>query len=173
LPETKILVIVGRKKSGKTTLVEKLLAELKAKGYRLGSLKHTGHSHQFDREGTDSFRHARAGAESTLIVSPDNVVFFSASSENRDLDHLMSLLFSHCDLIIGEGFKRSKLPKIEVLDTRKHDSPICGPDDNLLAVVSEKDPGLGVPHFSGDQIHEIVEFVEARFLAEPGERGSP
>jgi molybdopterin-guanine dinucleotide biosynthesis protein B len=173
LAETKIILIVGRKKSGKTELVEKLLAGFKAKGYRVGSLKHTGHNHELDREGTDSFRHARAGAESTLIISPERMAFFSASPENRDLDHLLSALLGHCDLIIGEGFKRSKLPKIEVVDTRSHDGPLCGTDDNLLAVVSERDPGLPLPHFRGDQVDEIIEFVEARLLAEPGERGSP
>lgn len=173
MKKTKILLIVGRKKSGKTALIEKLIPELTSRGYRVGSLKHTAHGHELDREGTDSFRHARAGAETTIIISPDRMAFFSASPENRDLNDILDFLFAHCDLIIGEGFKRSGFPKIEVLDTSKHDSPLCGPDDNLLAVVSEENPGLPAPHFRSDQVHDIIKFIEVRFLEESGGRRSP
>jgi molybdopterin-guanine dinucleotide biosynthesis protein B len=172
LKKTKVLLIVGRKKSGKTTLIEKLISGLKSRGYRVGSLKHTAHGHVLDREGTDSFRHARAGAETTLIISPGRMAIFSESLENRDLADVLDFLFADCDLTIGEGFKRSGFPKIEILETGKYDSPISGPDDNLLAVVSEKDPGLTVPHFGIDQVDSIIEFIEARFLKEPEGRRS-
>lgn len=168
----KILFVVGRKKTGKTTLIEKLLSGLKEKGYKLGSVKHTSHDHQFDREGTDSFRHAQAGAETTLILSPHKVAIFSESMRDRDLDQLFNFLFEDCDLIIGEGFKSSPFPKIEVLGTDDTLSPTCNLQDNLVAVVGEVKTELPVPHFKMDQVQEIIRFVEEKFLEEDTEKES-
>ena len=60
----KVLHIVGRKKHGKTTLLEELIRELTARGLRVGTLKHCGHEHELDTPGTDSFRHGKSGAAS-------------------------------------------------------------------------------------------------------------
>lgn len=160
----RIIFIVGRKKAGKTTLIEKLISGLKEKGYKLGSIKHTSHDHQFDREGTDSFRHAQAGAETTLILSPHKTALFSESMRNRDLDQLFNFLFEDCDLIIGEGFKESPFPKIEVLGTTETITPTCDLQDHLVAVVGEGKTELPVPHFTMDQVEEIIKFVEEKFL---------
>ncbi len=160
----KILFVVGRKKAGKTTLIEKLLSELKKRGYKLGSVKHTSHDHQFDREGTDSFRHAQAGAETTLILSPHKAALFSESMRNRDLSQLFNFLFEGCDLIIGEGFRESPFPKIEVLGSNLAHSPTCDLQDNLVAVVGERKTEVPVPHFKMDQVEDILQFVEEKFL---------
>lgn len=159
-----ILFIVGRKKAGKTTLIEGLLSGLRERGYKLGSIKHTSHNHEFDREGTDSFRHAKAGAETTLILSPRKVALFSESMKNRDFSQLLDFIFADCDLIIGEGFKESPFPKIEVMGSGKDAGPICGLQDNLVAVVSDKKTELSIPHFKMDQVVEIINFVEEKFL---------
>ena len=159
----KILFIVGRKKTGKTTLIERLLSGLKARGYRLGSIKHTSHDHQFDREGSDSYRHARAGAETTLLISPNTIACFSVSLRKRKLDQLLDFLFRDCDLIIGEGFRESPYPKIEVLGTGADCAPSCALQDNLIAVVGKRKTELPVPHFTMDQVEEIIDFVEKKF----------
>lgn len=167
-----ILFIVGRKKAGKTTLVERLLSSLGDRGYKLGSIKHTSHNHEFDREGTDSFRHAKAGAETTLILSPHKVALFSESMKNRDFHQLLDFIFADCDLIIGEGFKGSPFPKIEVLGSAKDTVPTCGLQDNLIAVVGEGKTELSVPHFTADQVVEITNFVEEKFLKERTDKES-
>ncbi len=169
----RILFIVGRKKTGKTTLIEKLLLRLKEKGYKLGSIKHTSHDHQFDREGTDSFRHAQAGAGTTLIISPRKVALFSESLGNRNLDQLLSFLFRDCDLIIGEGFKESKFPKIEVLGTDMDLSPSCSLQDNLVAIVGGGETELPIPHFKMDQVDEIIKFIEEKILKKAENEESP
>ena len=89
----KILLVVGRKKRGKTTLVEQLIPQFKDRGYRVGSIKYTTGDHIFDIPGKDSFRHARAGAESTLILSPNKVALFSDHRPGRDLDELFGFFF--------------------------------------------------------------------------------
>jgi molybdopterin-guanine dinucleotide biosynthesis protein MobB len=164
----KILLIVGKKKTGKTTLVEKLIPILRSKGYRVGSIKYTTEDHEFDTPGKDSYRHTQAGAESTLILSPSRIALFSQSLRSRNLDQILSFVFSDCDVVIGEGFKDSPFPKIEVFDSHKHTGLLCSPEDNLIAVVGDVDPSGQVPHFSPDQTGALVEFLEDRFLSDRG-----
>lgn len=168
----KILFIVGRKKTGKTTLIEKLLSGLKEQGYRLGSIKHTSHDHQFDREGSDSFRHAQAGAGTTLLISPNTIACFSRDLRKRKLDELCDYLFRDCNLVIGEGFKGSPYPKIEVLGEDAESVPTCSEQDNLIAIVGNKKTGLPVPHFSIDQVEEIIGFIRKKFLDKDTDRVS-
>lgn len=160
----KILVVVGKKKVGKTTLIEKLISALKSRGYKIGSIKFTTQDHEFDTPGKDSFRHAQAGAESTLILSPTKIALFSHTLRDKNLDQLLNFVFAEYDLVIGEGFKNSSFPKLEVFDSKKHSGLLCSPENNLIGVVGDIDPFLGVPYFSPDQIDSLVEFIKDHFL---------
>ena len=156
----RILLVVGRKKRGKTTLVEKLLGEFKGRGYKVGSIKYTTGDHIFDIPGKDSFRHAQAGAESTLILSPSKIAFFSDHRPSENTEELLEFLFAGYDLIIGEGFKDSPFPKIEVMDCSRDKSPLCGPQDNLRAVMCDGPVDSPVRVFSSDQTQELADFAE-------------
>lgn len=160
----KILLVVGKKKAGKTTLIERLITGLKNKGYKIGSIKYTTQDHEFDTPGKDSFRHAQAGAESTLILSPTKIALFSRTLREKNSDQLLSFVFSDHDLVIGEGFKNSSFPKIEVFDSKKHSGLLCSPKDNLIAVVGDTDPSVEVPYFPLTQIDSLIEFIEGHFL---------
>lgn len=159
-----VLLVVGKKKVGKTTLIENLVTALKSKGYKIGSMKYTTQDHQFDTPGKDSFRHAQAGAESTLILSPTKVALFSRTLRSKSLDEILDFIFADYDLVIGEGFKNSSFPKIEVFDSRKHSGLLCSPEDNLIAVVGDVDLCLEVPHFLPAQTDPLIEFIEHHFL---------
>jgi molybdopterin-guanine dinucleotide biosynthesis protein B len=156
----KTLMVVGRKKRGKTTLMEKLIPEFKSRGYRVGSIKYTTGEHVFDIPGKDSFRHAQAGAESTLILSPGKVAFFSDHRPGKDVDEVLAFLFGDMNLIIGEGFRDSPYPKIEVMDSTRDKTPLCSPEENLRAVVCDGSVNSPVPVFSSSQIKELVDFLE-------------
>ena len=160
----RILLVVGRKKRGKTTLVEKLIPEFKSRGYRVASIKYTTGDHIFDIPGKDTFRHAQAGAESTLILSPGRIAFFSDHRPGGNLDDLFGFLFAGCDLVIGEGFKDSPYPKIEVMDCSRDKTPLCGPQDNLRAVVCDGAVDSPVRVFSSDQTKELADFAERDLL---------
>jgi molybdopterin-guanine dinucleotide biosynthesis protein B len=160
----KIILIVGKKKVGKTTLIEKLIAGLKSKGYKIGSIKYTTQDHEFDTPGKDSFRHAQAGAESTLILSPTKIALFSQTLRNKNLEQLLDFVFSDYDLVIGEGFKNSSFPKIEVFDSRKHSGLLCSLKDNLIATVGDTHPSFEVPYFRPNQIESLIEFIKDHFL---------
>ena len=69
-----VVAIVGRANSGKTTFIEKLVGELKSRGFRVATIKHTPHGMDFGDRGRDSWRHVQAGSEATAVSSPDRVV---------------------------------------------------------------------------------------------------
>jgi molybdopterin-guanine dinucleotide biosynthesis protein B len=162
----RILLVVGKKKVGKTTLIEKLITALKDRGYRIGSIKYTTQDHEFDTPGKDSHRHAQAGAESTLILSPTKIALFSRTLKEKNLDQLLDFVFADYDLVIGEGFKNSSFPKIEVFDSKLHRGLLCSPKDNLIAVVGDIDPSIDVPYFPSNQVDSLIEFVEDHFVKE-------
>ena len=156
----RILLVVGRKKRGKTTLVEKLIPEFKNRGYRVGSIKYTTGDHVFDVPGKDSYRHGQAGAESTLILSPHKIAFFSEHPPTKNIERLLGFLFQGYDFIIGEGFKDSPYPKIEVLDCSRDQIPLCTPQDNLIALVCDGEINTSVPVFPWHRIRELADYIE-------------
>lgn len=160
----RILLVVGRKKVGKTSLIEKLLSALKERGYKMGSIKYTTGDHEFDTPGKDSYRHAQAGAETTMVVSPNKAAIFSKSLRERQLEEVLNFLFRGYDLVLGEGFRSSPYPKIEVHNPEGNSAPLCSPEDNLIALVSKRKVDIGVPCFSPETIDPLVEFIEERFL---------
>ncbi len=81
-----IVSIVGRAKSGKTTLMEKLIGELKSRGYRVATIKHTPQGMSLDKPDKDSWRHLNAGSEATIVSSPDKVVLIKPVGREITLD---------------------------------------------------------------------------------------
>lgn len=160
-----VLSIVGKSESGKTTLIEKIIPELKRRGYRVGIVKHAHHGFEMDRKGKDSYRHRQAGADTVMIASPGQIAMVK-DVPNECLDDLVPF-FSDMDILISEGFKRDRAPKIEVYRKERHDQPACLKDDTLLAMVSDTPLELSVPQFASDAIDAITEFIVARFLTSP------
>jgi molybdopterin-guanine dinucleotide biosynthesis adapter protein len=160
-----VLSIVGKSESGKTTLIEKIIPELKRRGYRVGIVKHAHHGFEMDRKGKDSHRHRQAGADTVMIASPGQIAMVK-DVPNECLDDLVPF-FSDMDILISEGFKRDRAPKIEVYRKERHDQPACLKDDTLLAMVSDTPLELSVPRFASDDIDAITEFIVARFLTSP------
>lgn len=159
----KIITIVGKSNSGKTTLLEKLIALLTRRGYRIGSVKHAHDGFEMDTEGKDSWRHRKAGAAATLVITQDKIAM-TKDDKTGDIEKMARYL-SDMDIILAEGFKRQNLPKIEVF--RKdglHENPLCMTDPTLMAFVTDSDHAPGVPVFGLEDIHEIADFIESNFL---------
>ena len=112
----KILLIVGSKKVGKTTLIEKLIPELTSRGYRVATVKH--HHSDFpvsvDAAGTDTWRHRQAGAKSVALVTPTDVALFHDTYESLALDQIIAN-FSATDIVLVEGFHLEPYAKIAVI----------------------------------------------------------
>jgi molybdopterin-guanine dinucleotide biosynthesis protein B len=159
---TPIISIVGKSESGKTTLIEKLIPELKKRGYRIGTIKHALHGFEIDRKGKDSYRHKSAGADTVIVVSPESIAMIKNGGSGT-LDSV-SGYFSDMDLVITEGYKKENKPKIEVFRKARHKEPLCRDDDNLVALVTDDDIDLNVPRFGLDDIKGLAAFIEKKFL---------
>ncbi|MBI4595043.1 MAG: molybdopterin-guanine dinucleotide biosynthesis protein B [Candidatus Tectomicrobia bacterium] len=159
-----IISIVGKSNSGKTTLIEKLIPLLKARGYRICTIKHDTHGFDIDREGKDTWRHAQAGAAGVIISSPFKIAMIKQVERERSLDELAELFGPDVDLILTEGFKRGKKPKIEVSRSEVPGELICDTNDNLVAIASNHDWDRGVPCFNINDAEALAEFIEKNFL---------
>jgi len=157
-----IVSILGRSKSGKTTLIEKLVPELKSRGYRVATIKHAAHSLSFDEPGKDSWRHAQAGSDAVAISSPDKIVLIRPNTGDLTLDQIARLLGEDCDIILAEGFKQSNAPKIEV--HRKEVGPPLSSVTKLMAIVTDEPLETKKRQFPPDDIKGLVDLLEKGFL---------
>ena len=157
-----LIAVVGKSKSGKTTLIEKLIPEIKQRGYRVGSVKHAHHGFSIDQEGKDSYRHRAAGADVVVVASPEEIAMVKRT-ENDSLDNLEQF-FDDVDLVLVEGYKRTKHPKIEVFDQASHAAPLGLNSEELIAFVSDDTVDVDVPFYGRDQIAEIGDLIERRYL---------
>ena len=157
-----IISIVGESKSGKTTLIEKLISELKSRGYRVATIKHSVHLLGFDKAGKDSWRHIQAGSAATAIVSPDQVVLIKPVTGEPDLNEIARLLGEDYDIILAEGFKQSQVPKVEV--HRKAAGPPLSRVNNLIAIATDEPLEASTRQFPLNDIKALADFLESGFI---------
>ncbi len=109
------VAIVGRHNSGKTTIIEKLIAELVSRGLDVGSVKHHSHAgFEVDYPGKDSFRHRAAGASETVIAAPGKMACIKTLEGEMECSEIVRSMRGH-DIIVVEGYRKSGLPTIEVM----------------------------------------------------------
>ncbi|GEJ59169.1 molybdopterin-guanine dinucleotide biosynthesis protein B [Anaeromyxobacter diazotrophicus] len=160
-----VLAFSGASGSGKTTLLVKLIPALRARGLAVAALKHSGHEHPFDRPGKDSARLRGAGALAVALSGPREVAYFGPP--RRALAELVALL-PPCDLVLAEGFKRERVPRVEVHREAIDRAFLCARDRGVLAVVSDVEPPRPLPWFAAREVEALAEWV-ARW-AKGGER---
>lgn len=126
--------------TGKTTLIEQLIAFLTERAYKVSVIKHTHHHFDIDKPGKDSYRHRESGASEVLMVSDQRWVLMHElrqSAEPTMEEQLCKL--SPCDLVIVEGFKDARIPKIE-LWRHEHDecavNPVKANQDNFIQAIA-------------------------------------
>ncbi|MBE9512581.1 MAG: molybdopterin-guanine dinucleotide biosynthesis protein B [Chloroflexi bacterium] len=165
-----IVSIVGRAKSGKTTLMEKLIRELASRGYRVATIKHTPEGMSFDMPGKDSWRHLQAGSEATMVSAPDKVVLVRPVTRETTLEEMARLLGEDYDIIIAEGFKHDDAPKIEV--HRREVAPPLSNIKKLIAVVTDEPLDTKVRQFSLEDVKGLADLLETGFIKPQRERTS-
>jgi len=157
-----IVSFVARPGVGKTTLVTQLIAELKRRGYRVGAIKHGHPNFQIDHPGKDSYRFSEAGADNVLIASGSKVALIKQYQEQPALEELVTSYFPDIDLILVEGFKKIKLPKIEINRSEKKTELICRGEEQdpyLLAVATDVELDVDVPQLDLNHPELIVDFL--------------
>ena len=153
-----IVSVVGKKKSGKTTVVEGLVAELVRRGWRVGTIKH-GHHFDLDTEGTDSWRHRAAGSARTVLAGPDGCAVVGSWPDGQPVGpvELAARHLHDLDVVIVEGYKAADVPRIEIFRRAAHAEPVFPPASEghrrLIAVVTD-DPDyartVACPTFDAD-----------------------
>ena len=159
----RVLGITGWKNSGKTTLTEKLVAELVGRGFNVSTVKHAHHDFDIDKEGADSFRHRAAGASEVAIVSGRRwALMHELRNAEREppLEDILARL-APCDLVIVEGYKREAHPKIEARRLGARDtSPLAPGDPTIVAIAADHPvPGETLPVFALDDVETIADFA--------------
>lgn len=158
-----IISIVGKSNSGKTTLIEKLVPELKQRGLKIGTIKHDVHGFELDQEGKDTWRHAQAGVDTVVISSPQKAACIKKVDVELTLDELVCQFLADMDVVLTEGYKRQDKPKIEIYRAELGEEPLCADDKTLIAVVSDTKTQLDVPHFGTQDVEQLADFIIKRF----------
>lgn len=163
-----LVSIVGKSKSGKTFLIQKLIAELKSRGYRVATVKHVPQDVSFDEPEKDSWHHIQAGSDATVISSPNRVVLIKPVGAESSLDEVARLLGGDYDIILTEGFKNGDAPKIET-HRREAGAPLGGLR-GLVAMVTDEPAETKVKQFSFEEVKGLADFLEESFIKRQGER---
>lgn len=160
-----VLAISGPSGSGKTRLLVKLIPALVERGLRIAALKHSGHDHPLDRRGKDTARLRAAGAAAVAIQTPGGMALFAPPFE--DVDRLVALL-PPVDLVLAEGWKSSRLPKLEVHRRSVSRDFLCASDRSVVAVATDEAPPRRLPAFDADDVDGIAHFVVGWFASSRG-----
>ena len=159
-----VIAFIGKPDSGKTTLLEKLIPELRHRGYRIGTIKHHVHTFEMDKPGKDTWRHKQAGASTVALSSPTGLGIIRDVDEDLTLEELLGRYYGDIDLVITEGYKRLTLPKIEVFRSALHEEPLPGRDETWVAMVSDTAGAADLPCFPLDDVMGLADFLESRFI---------
>lgn len=164
-----VVTLIARSGTGKTTLLVKLVQEMKARGYRVAAIKHDAHRFDIDHEGKDSWRLTKVGADTMLIASPAKIAMVRQNT--GDEPHLADMVATYCrdvDIVLTEGFKRSSVPKIEVHRRACAAPLLCRGeyhDPALLAVASDEAFDLDVPVYAINDSAGLCDLIENRLMS--------
>lgn len=158
----KVFGITGWKNSGKTTLTEKLVSELVARGLTISTVKHAHHDFDIDKPGADSFRHRAAGATEVAIVSGRRwaVMHELRDEEEPKLEAILARL-APADIVLVEGYKREAHQKIEARRLAAKDQARLSSGDPHIVAVAADHPQIGetLPVFDLNDVKSIADFI--------------
>jgi molybdopterin-guanine dinucleotide biosynthesis adapter protein len=161
MTSTRVLGIVGWSGSGKTTLIIRLIPVLIARGIRVATLKHAHHKFDVDQPGKDSYEHRKAGACEVIVSSARRWVQMHEVGDGAEAT-LLELLakVSPCDLILVEGFKTERHPKLEVFRQATGNPPLHPVDASIVAIAGDRQfPDAGIPVVDLNDIAVVADLV--------------
>ena len=165
-----VVSIVAKSGTGKTTLLEKLIAEMKQRGFRVAAIKHDAHRFNIDHEGKDSWRLTAAGADTMLVTSPEKLAMVKqyAKGNEPSLTESVATYCSDVDIVLTEGFKKSTMPKIEVHRRERSERLLCRDEEHdptLIAVASDSPLEIDVPLYDINDSQGLCDLIVERFLS--------
>lgn len=156
----RIYGVTGWKNAGKTGLMERLVANISGRGISVSTIKHAHHSFDVDQPGKDSHRHRTAGASQVLLASGTRWALMSElrGAAEPSLDALLAQL-APVDLVLVEGYKRDRHPKVEAFRAATG-NPLIAPGDSTIRAVASADPiDIDRPVFDLDDTAAIADFI--------------
>jgi molybdopterin-guanine dinucleotide biosynthesis adapter protein len=156
----KIFGFAGWSGSGKTTLIEKLIPLFVERKLRVSLIKHAHHSFDVDQPGKDSYRHRHAGCTEVLVSSSRRwaLVHELRGAPEPGFEQLIKGI-APCDLLLVEGFKREKLPKLEVYRAVTGEALLHPQDPDIVAIAADRKLETRLPQFDLDDAPGIASFV--------------
>jgi molybdopterin-guanine dinucleotide biosynthesis protein B len=140
--------------------MRKLINELKSRGYTVSVIKHCAHGFDLEEQGKDTAQFMEAGSDSVIMYSPDGMAVFQQKKTGLDVKKISREYLKCSDIILVEGAKSDKeLKKIEVL-RKGYSEKISSSPEELIAVVSDFDPGKDIPAFHPEDVEKIADFLE-------------
>ncbi len=159
-----VISFIGRSGIGKTTYLEKLIAELKRRGYRVGVIKHDIHGFEMDRPGKDTWRHAQAGADVVCISSFEKFAMIKKMQRDMPLEEIVARV-DDVDIILVEGYKNHSARRVEIFRQAAGREPLGRPED-IFAVISDVPLYPSLPHFDLENPVAFTSFLEQRIRDE-------
>jgi molybdopterin-guanine dinucleotide biosynthesis adapter protein len=151
--------VAASSNSGKTTLIEKVVAIMKARGLQVTVVKHTPAGFDLDKPGKDSWRFRQAGADAVVLVGPECVALIKNINREPTSDELEQFT-SGSDIVILEGFKKTAKNKIEVFRQGiSGEHPLCLHDPTFLALASDKRFAVSIPQFDINDAAGVADFL--------------
>jgi molybdopterin-guanine dinucleotide biosynthesis protein B len=157
-----VVAVVGKSKSGKTELMFRLISEFKRRGLRVAAVKHAHTTVELDVEGKDTWRYAQAGCDATGVSSPGRLTVFRNTPHEPTVEEVLQALGNGYDLALLEGFKKFRVPRIEVRHPGGEEL-LCT-EEMLLAIVTDKKLPYNRPQFKRDEVNSIADFIEKEIL---------
>jgi molybdopterin-guanine dinucleotide biosynthesis protein MobB len=154
--------------TGKTTLINKLIIELRERNIRVSVIKHAHHHFDIDHPGKDSYEIREAGAVQTLVASNKRWALITEMQrtpnplDEADLELLIELINpEYADMVLVEGFKNASIPKIEV-HRPKLEMPLACKDDPYFIAVASDGPlatAIQLPLLDLNNTQQIADFI--------------
>jgi molybdopterin-guanine dinucleotide biosynthesis protein B len=151
--------VIGWKNSGKTSLMERLVADVSRRGFSVSTVKHVHHEVDLDQPGKDTYRHRQAGAREVVLASADRLaIMVEHRGPEPELPAVLARM-APVDLILVEGYKRDAHPKVEVW-RQETGHPLIQPGDPLVrAVASDAAMSLPVPVLDLNDTRAVADFI--------------
>ena len=156
----KIFGFAGYSGSGKTTLIEQLIPLFTARGVSVSLIKHAHHTFDVDQPGKDSYRHRKAGCTEVLVTSSRRWALMHelrGAPEPALAEHVKRI--SPCDLLLVEGYKRERIPKLEVYRAEVGEPLIHPHDQNVVAIATDTPLATTLPQLDLNAPEAIAQFV--------------
>jgi molybdopterin-guanine dinucleotide biosynthesis protein B len=168
-----VVAFSGPSGAGKTRLLVRLVQVLVSRGIRVAAIKHSGHPHGFDVPGKDSDLLLRAGAEAVAVQGPGQLAVFGPPRKGGA--RALVRLLPPVDLVLVEGWRSERLPRIEVHRRTVDRTFLCADQAGFIAVVADEPPPRKLPAFAPGEVDRLAEFLRLRFRLgrRPAARGRP